>query len=490
MGAAGHIEHVAGGEVERTTPVEPDDGVVLFGPHHLDMDVRVGGHHHRAVEQRVGAQRDDEHRVHARPGHRTAGRERVRRGTGRRGDQDAVAAPPRQRLVVDGHHGLEHPLPGRLLQRGLIDGEGLPEHRPGGLGQHAHPGRETRLGVVRPVADGRDHLVDLGGLGLGEEPDVAEVDPEDRQVDRQGPLDTAQDGAVAAEDDHQLAAVRPGLVDQVGPQVGTVEERGHLPGIGPGQHTGDVLGPDPVHELHRGPHRLGPVRVGDHRDAAPAGTLRRVGGADDGTGVRGAHRASLNAAGSIGAQAGPRGDHGRGDGERAEGRDRAPPADGEQVAAAPPHQGRAGIVEEVVQGRRLGPALGGHDAGQGRGDRVAGEEAGRQHDQADDDDGDGRHPGEGQATEHQPAGAEQDRTPPEPHRGAGRLLGRPGAGQVGEEQQRGDRGRQRERCLLQPEPEVVVHGDERAHQAEGLDEDGQHPRPAQVRDGASGDVEQ
>ena len=52
-----------------------------------------------------------------------------------------------------------------------------------------------------------DGGVDVLALGLGEEADVAEVDPEQRRAGAAGQLGAAQDRAVAAEDADQLAAL-------------------------------------------------------------------------------------------------------------------------------------------------------------------------------------------------------------------------------------------------------------------------------------------
>ena len=66
---------------------------------------------------------------------------------------------------------------------------------------------EALLHGVRAVHDLLDDAVDLGGLGLGQEADVAQVHPEQRDVGVHDPLGAAQDGAVTAEHDHQLDAV-------------------------------------------------------------------------------------------------------------------------------------------------------------------------------------------------------------------------------------------------------------------------------------------
>ena len=61
-----------------------------------------------------------------------------------------------------------------------------------------------------------DGVVDVLALGLGEEPDVAEVDPEQRRAAAPGHLGAAQDRAVTAEHADQLAPLGGGVpvVDQ------------------------------------------------------------------------------------------------------------------------------------------------------------------------------------------------------------------------------------------------------------------------------------
>ena len=209
-----------------STPAPSDCGEHLDGEH----GARRG--HQRAGEQRVGTDRHEQQRVDLRPHHRPPGGERIGGRAGRRREHDPVAAPPRQRPVVDLDDDLEHALPAGLLDRGLVQ-------RPAATGHGAvHHDRHVDGHPLLDVVVARDHPVDgrrkVVRLGLREEADVAEVDPEQRRPARSGELGGSQQGAVTAEHDDQLAPLgsrglggdrrRPGQRQLVG-LVGQHEHR-------------------------------------------------------------------------------------------------------------------------------------------------------------------------------------------------------------------------------------------------------------------------
>ena len=88
---------------------------------HLDGQHGRRRHDQRPGEQRVRRDRHHQQGLDLRPDHRPAGGERVGGRPGRRGHHDAVAADGRHRAAVDLGDDLEHPLPARLLDAGLVD---------------------------------------------------------------------------------------------------------------------------------------------------------------------------------------------------------------------------------------------------------------------------------------------------------------------------------------------------------------------------------
>ncbi len=131
---------------------------------------------------------------------------------------------------------------------------------------------EPVVGGVAAVDDRLDRGVDVVDLGLGEEADVPEVDPEHRRPAGVGDLGRAQDRAVAADDDGELAAV-PGVglaLGELQPEVALVlgqVEVGRLLGQQP-HH--EPVAAQRVHELARHVARLAAARVGEQQHPARA----------------------------------------------------------------------------------------------------------------------------------------------------------------------------------------------------------------------------
>ena len=146
-------------------------------------------------------------------GHTTgpARRERVRRGAGGRGHHDPVAAPRRQRPAVD-LDSASSSIRSRDAFSTLTSfsaQDAPPPRRPCDAHIEGHPLLDRVVAGHDPLDGGAEVLA----LGLGQEADVAEVDPEQRCVGAPGHLRAAQDRAVAAEDADQLAVAggrRPG----------------------------------------------------------------------------------------------------------------------------------------------------------------------------------------------------------------------------------------------------------------------------------------
>ena len=154
----------------------------------------------------MGANRHQQKGLDIGPDHRPARRERIGGRAGRGGEHHAVAPPARQRPPVDLGDQVDHPLPGRLFHRRLVQ-------RPGGGDDRAVlPDRDVdRHPALDQVAPGQ-HVIDgigeVVGLGLGQEADVAEVHPEQRRADRPGQLGGAEQSPVAADHQHHLGLVR------------------------------------------------------------------------------------------------------------------------------------------------------------------------------------------------------------------------------------------------------------------------------------------
>src|SRR5437016_4772164 len=233
-----------------------------------DLDARRAGQHHRAVGEGVGADGGDHDGVHGREEDGPAGRERVRRGTGRRCDDEAVGAvrgrvlPFHRHGQVDdsAHRGLgDH----HIVERDVLGESLTPAHHPGG--EH-HPVVEHDLAREHGVQR-REQLLERGGR---QEAEPAEVDAEDRHARVADHARHRQEGAVPAEDHdeiHVSRELRPG--DDRG------SERGHEPG-GFLLDDGHAAAPrEPLDQPGDHPCRLRAVRPRDDADPlhARASTL-------------------------------------------------------------------------------------------------------------------------------------------------------------------------------------------------------------------------
>ena len=206
--AAAHLDPGAGRQVERASPVGPQHAGAVGAGQHLDGQHRGRRHDQRPREQRVRADRHHQQRLDPRPHDRAAGAEVVGGRAGRRRAHDAVAAPARERAAVDLDDDLEHPLAGGLLDARLVQRPGAGDDL--AVAVHGHVEREPVLDGVAPRHDRVDGRLEVLVLRLGQEPDVPEVHPQHRRTGAAGQLRGAQDGAVAADHDDQLA-VRAGV---------------------------------------------------------------------------------------------------------------------------------------------------------------------------------------------------------------------------------------------------------------------------------------
>ena len=132
-----------------------------------------------------------------------------------------VAAEAGQRPVVDLEGHLEHPLPLGLLHRRLVQRPVPGDHLLADPDVDVEG--EPLLHPVAALDDVPDGVRQRLRLGLGEEADPAEVDPEQRGPGGPGQLGRAQERAVAAEHQHHLAAGRGRLVRRHRLDVGDAE---------------------------------------------------------------------------------------------------------------------------------------------------------------------------------------------------------------------------------------------------------------------------
>src|SRR4051812_45896001 len=178
VGPAADLHPMPGRHLDRPSAVAGQHALLLAED--LERDHRVGADDERASEQRVGRQRDHQEGLHARPDHGTPGGEGVGGGAGRGGTDGAVAGPAGQRASLHLDDDLEQLARLTLLQRHLVQ-------RPVGLDHLAavpdgHVDGHPVLDRVGAGDHGLDGAVQVLRLGLGEEPDVPEVDAEQRDV--------------------------------------------------------------------------------------------------------------------------------------------------------------------------------------------------------------------------------------------------------------------------------------------------------------------
>ena len=105
---------------------------------------------------------------------------------------------------------LEHSQPRTLLEAGFVERPAAVDDL--ALGTNHDIERHTLLDAVVALDDVVEHGVDRVRLSLGEKPDTAQIDTQDGNFDIARQLGGAQECAVAAEHQHQLAAFGGPLV--------------------------------------------------------------------------------------------------------------------------------------------------------------------------------------------------------------------------------------------------------------------------------------
>ncbi len=211
LAAAAHLDARSWRKLDHTTPIAPQNGTCRLRmasrrADNLGREHRPRRHDHRTGEQRVGGDRHHQQRLDLRPDHRAAGRERVGRRAGRRREHHAVTAPARQRAPVDLDDQVKHPLPGGLLYGRLVERPGRRELL--AVDADRDIDRHPLLHRVLARGEAGHSRGQVLRLGLGQEADVAEIDPEQRDARRPGKLGRTQQRAVAAHRQDHLGADR------------------------------------------------------------------------------------------------------------------------------------------------------------------------------------------------------------------------------------------------------------------------------------------
>ncbi len=194
---APHGERFAEGERGARLPVHGDQqllGRVLgLHAHHP-----VGGEHQRPDGQRVGRYRRDEQRVERGKEDRTAGRQRVRRGTGGRADHHAVGGVAGDGLLVGRHAQRDDAGEAALVEDHVVEGEPVLPRFAGGIEDEGVE-RDARLHGVVAVGEAGERRLELIGLRDGEEAQPAQVHAEDRHLAGLEQARAAEQRAVAAQ---------------------------------------------------------------------------------------------------------------------------------------------------------------------------------------------------------------------------------------------------------------------------------------------------
>ena len=253
-----HDDRVARREVAELAAVEGehDRPVVAHG----EAQGLLGREHERTVEQHVRRHRREQQATQTRRDDRPTRRERVRGGTGGRGDDHTVGRVRREGRAV--HVDLEPDQPPRvhLLEHRFVEPEPAAARR---ALRHDVDREHHALGdLVVAGEQAVERGVEVVGLDLGEVAELADVHPEHGNAGFVGEVDGAEHRAVTAERDHDVEPLGEVLeVDREVREPGAVgvgTGHAHLDAV-LGETVGGVLG-----QLDRGR----PVRVRDEPDAA------------------------------------------------------------------------------------------------------------------------------------------------------------------------------------------------------------------------------
>jgi len=107
--------------------------------------------------------------------------------------------------LIDFDEDVDHPLTDRLLQTHLIESPCV--RNDSAALQHLNIDCHPLLDHPGAIHDGLHNRVDVLALSLGKEPDVTEIDSQERHIGNTRQLRTAQDRAITTEHNDELAPV-------------------------------------------------------------------------------------------------------------------------------------------------------------------------------------------------------------------------------------------------------------------------------------------
>src|SRR5581483_2906078 len=170
-----------------------------------DLNLNRVLHDQRTMGKRMRAHRRDYQRVHCRHQDRTAGSQRVGRGSSGRRDNDAIALvigyKARIEVQVETHQARD----GALVDHNIVERVVL--RHAVAAAEKATSEHGARFNGALAVFDGLEGFVDLGQRHLSQEPQRSKVDAQDGYAGRRNRARRSQQRAVTAQHEHKLRAM-------------------------------------------------------------------------------------------------------------------------------------------------------------------------------------------------------------------------------------------------------------------------------------------
>ncbi len=199
-GSAGTGDRVTGGELAELAPVEGEDDRAVVA--HGEPQGLLGREHERPVEQHVRRHRREQEAAESRRDDGATRRERVRGGTGGRGDDHAVGGVRRERRAVHVDFESDEAAGVDLLEHSFVEREPAAARRARRLDLDREHHALGDLVVAREQAIERG--VEVVGLDLGEVTELPDVHAEHGDAGFVRQVDGAEHRAVTAERDHDV----------------------------------------------------------------------------------------------------------------------------------------------------------------------------------------------------------------------------------------------------------------------------------------------